>query len=232
MDLEYRPDGTGRVMRWLATLSGALVVLTLAAGCAANKPPVVQAPVVGAPPVVEQIAVSRLSDGQTGFVITETLEPAAPWRNDFERAVVLLQDTRYAEAVPLLEEIVRKSPGVTAPHINLAEAYRHTKQYEQAEAQLQMALQLVPDHPVANNEYGLMLRETGHFKEAREVYESTLQAFPEYLPIRRNLGVLCEIYLGDLDCALEQYTIYSEADPGNQVMPLWIADLNLRMGRN
>jgi Tfp pilus assembly protein PilF len=176
--------------------------------------------------------IARLEAGRTGFVITETPKSLRTWSADFERAVALMQEDKEKQAMPILEEIVRQSPGVTAPYINLAMIYRHAEQYEQAEKLLQEALKLVPGHPVANNEYGLVLRQTGRFEEAREVYEATLQMFPEYLPVHRNLGILCELYLGDTACAVEQYTIYSKAKPDNQTVALWIADLNLRTGSN
>jgi tetratricopeptide (TPR) repeat protein len=210
---------------------GLLTALSLVAGCAVSTPAVPE-PVVQRPPVVEKQTIARLDGERTGFVITETPDPTALWHSNFDRAVALLQEGRDTEAIPILEEIVLQSPGVTAPFINLAMAYRHTEQFDQAEQQLQAALKLVPGHPVANNEYGLLLRQTGRFTESREVYEATLHMFPEYLPVRLNLGILCELYLKDSDCAVEQYKFYREANPDNEAVPVWIADLNLRMGRD
>ena len=215
----------------VAPAVGLLVFLTLSVGCAVVEP---QTPgtVADQPPADREKTVARLEGERTGFVITESAATPMPWRADFERAVVLMQEGREEQAVPLLEQIVAQSPGVTAPYINLARAYRHAGQYEPAAAMLEKAFELVPDHPVANNEYGLLLRQTGRFAEARDVYQATLRIYPEYLPVRRNLGILCELYLDDPACAVEQYTIYNQANPDDREVALWIADLNLRMGRN
>lgn len=149
-------------------------------------------------------------------------------RLDFERAIAMLQESDYAKAIALLEKVIERSPGVSAPYINLAIAYRQTDQSEQAEKHLQTALELIPEHPVASNEYGLLLRQAGRFAEARAIYEKTLATFPDYQPARRNLGILCELYLNDPVCALEQYEIYSEAKPTDEQVKIWIADLRIR----
>jgi len=212
-------------------LVGLVILVSFAAGCAVTKPQSSQA-ITEQKTADTEKTITRLEGSRTGFVITETPKFLTSWSNDFERAVNLMQEGKEKQAMPILEEIVRQSPNVTAPYINLAMIYRHAGQYEQAEKLLQEALKLVPGHPVANNEYGLVLRQTGRFEEAREVYEATLQMFPEYLPVHRNLGILCELYLGDTACAIEHYTIYSKAKPENQTVALWIADLNLRIGSN
>ncbi|NIQ12143.1 MAG: hypothetical protein GWO23_22000, partial [Gammaproteobacteria bacterium] len=47
-----------------------------------------------------------------------------------------------------------------------------------------------------------------------------------------NLGILCDLYLNDLECALEHYEIYNGALPENKQVELWIVDLRVRLGRN
>ena len=54
--------------------------------------------------------------------------------------------------------------------------------------------------------------------------------FPEYHPIHKNLGILCDLYLKDLACAVEHYEIYSKAMPKDQQVKLWLADLQARLG--
>ena len=48
---------------------------------------------------------------------------------------------------------------------------------------------------------------------------------------RRNLGVLCDLYLADLECALSSYEAYMTTVPGDDQAAMWIADLRQRMGR-
>jgi len=177
-------------------------------------------------------SVERLEDGRQGFIITEVPQMGAASRRDFERAVAMLEKQDYGRAIDLLEKVIAQSPGVTAPYINIAIAYRHVGKPEQAEEHLKTALSLVPEHPVACNEYGLLCRKTGRFSEARVLYEKAVARFPDYYPVHRNLGILCDLYLNDPVCALEHYEIYSEAMPEDQQVKLWIADLRARFRRN
>jgi tetratricopeptide (TPR) repeat protein len=208
------------------------LVLPALGGCATSGKDRVKAahePVVGAePPKGETVA--RLEDGREGFVITEvpTIDEAS--RRDFDLAVTMLEEGDYDRAIALLEKVIGKSPGVTAPYINLAIAYRRTGRLEQAEENLKRALELIPEHPVACNEYGLLLRETGRFAEARTMYETAVGRFPDYYPAQRNLGILCDLYLGDPACALEHYELYSEVRPDDGQVQLWVADLRARLG--
>jgi tetratricopeptide (TPR) repeat protein len=175
-------------------------------------------------------SVARLEDGRQGFVIRENPSMDAESRGEFERAVVMLNDGKNDKAIELLTKVIERSPGVTAPYIDIAAAYMRTGKPEQAEQHLKTALGLVPDHPVASNEYGLLLREGGRFKEAREIYEKSLGSFPDYLPIHRNLGILCDLYLNDPECALKQFEIYSKGMPADAQVKIWIAELRMRLG--
>jgi len=180
----------------------------------------------------KRFTVAQLEDGRQGFIITEVPQMDEASRKDFERAIVMMKDQDYGQATDILEKIIEKSPGVTAPYIDLAIAYRLIGKPEKAEEPLKVALQLVPDHPVASNEYGLLCRKAGRFADARAIYENAIARFPDYYPLHRNLGILCDLYLDDPAGALEHYEIYSEAKPGDKQVQVWIADLRARLGRN
>ena len=208
-----------------------VTVLSLLAGCASDGK-LKSAKVMEPSPASKAHSFERLADGREGFIIMETPQMDEKSRRDFDRAVAMLNNEEYDQAMVLLENVIEKSPGVTAPYINMAIAYRHTGNMEQAEEHLKTALQLVPDHPAACNEYGLLYRKTGRFAEAREIYEKAITGTSEYYPVHRNLGILCDLYLNDPICALEHYEIYSEAMPDNRQVTLWIADLRGRLEQN
>jgi Tfp pilus assembly protein PilF len=203
----------------------AALVTGCVTGAAVKPEPEVEPAAIAGP------SAAPLGDERQGFVITEipTMTDAA--RGDFERAVLLMHDQQVDPAIELLEKVVQGAPGVTAPYINLAIAYMRVDKPDQAEAHLKTALSLVPEHPVACNEYGLLCRKAGRFAEARAFYEKALARFPDYYPAHKNLGILCDLYVGDPLCALEHYELYSAAKPEDQQVKYWIAELRQRLGR-
>ena len=218
------------MVRWLTTRTCAgfvtlVMVLSVFTGCASDRK-------VKPAPGVQEPSVERLKDGREGFIIMEVPQMDEASRRDFERAVAMLNDQDYGKAIDLLEKVIEQSPGVTTPYIDIAIAYQRIGNSEQAEEHLKTSLQLVPEHPVACNAYGLLYRKTGRFAEARAIYEKALASFPDYYPVHRNLGILCDLYLNDPACALEHYEIYSEARPENKQVKMWIADLRARLGRD
>lgn len=198
-------------------------------GCMAAAP-VKPTPRVQQAAVMPSGVVSRLDKGRLGFSIAENPHMTDAARKDFDRAVALLNERDYSGAVAILEGVVGQSPGVTAPYLNLGIAYKQINKPDKAEAQFKKALTLVPGHPLISNEYGLLCRENGRFDEARKLYEQALSAFPDYYPVHRNLGILCDLYLNDLNCALEHYERYRHAVSEDKQVDLWIADLRARLG--
>jgi len=212
----------GAISAWV------ILAALLLAGCAiSGRPAAVSGP--QAPPASQGPAMERLEAGHEGFVIHEVPQLNAAGREAFEQAVQLLNRKEYTGAIELLERVVAQLPGVTAPYINLALAYQAIDQAEKAETHLKAALDLVPDHPVACQLYGLLCREKGRFAEARAHYEKALAHFQDYYPAHKNLAILCDLYLNDPACALEHYQRYSEGAPEDGQVRLWIADLQGRM---
>lgn len=163
-----------------------------------------------------------------GFTITEEVHIDDAVRADFDRALGALEARQYEQGITLLEGVTERAPEVTAAHINLGIAYSRTDRLEPAAASLSRALQLNPRHPVAYNELGMVYRRMGRFDEARASYEAALAIHPEFHFARRNLAVLCDLYLGDTRCALENYERYSQAVPSDDEAAMWIADLRNR----
>lgn len=208
----------------LANFSGTLagkiavlvaLVLTLA-GCAAGPSP---------------NPAGRAKDDKTGSSSHENVEVDAGVQADFDTALKYLQGGEYEKGVGLLKKVTQRSPGHAAPYIDLAIAYQKMGDLSAAEDNVKKALAIDPDHPIANTEYGLIYRKTGRFAQARKSYERALARYPGFLPARKNLGILCDMYLQDLACALTQYRIYSQAMPDDKTVRIWIADLEQRLGK-
>ena len=99
------------------------------------------------------------------------------------------------------------------------------------EAELKKAIELNPLHPVAHNELGIIYRKTGRFAEARSSYEAALSIYPGYHHARKNLAILCDLYLSDPQCAMDNYEAYMETVPNDAEVDIWMADLRIRMGQ-
>lgn len=200
----------------LGTAAALLVFLLALSGCAAGP---------------SKSEAGRMESDKSAIPGHEKVDVDPDVRTDFEAAMKHLKADEYEKGVDLLTKVIQRSPGHTAPYINLAMAQHKRGNLPAAEENIKKALEIDPDHPVANNEYALISRKSGRFAESRKIYERTLSKHPGFLPARKNLGILCDLYLKDLECALAQYQAYSEAMPGDNTVRIWIADLQKRLGR-
>jgi len=164
-----------------------------------------------------------------GFTITEEVRISENVRLKYYEALNYLNDGQLERGIVILEEVAEAAPLVTAPRIDLGMAHHRNGDLEAAESNLLKALELNANHPVAHNELGIIYRKTGRFREAKQRYEAALAVYPGYHHARRNLAILCDLYLGDLDCALNQYEAYMATVPADEEASMWIADLRNRM---
>jgi len=209
----YHRSLTGRAARWSVPL---LASLCLVSACTTSN---------GA-------RTGRIDiEGPAGFTITEEGRVGSRARGDFERAIQALQEERFEEGIALLEAVTEAAPEATTAHLDLGIAYRKVGDFDRAAESLEKALALHPRHPVAQNELGIVYRKQGRFEEARASYEAALAVYPDFHFARRNLAILCDVYLGDLACAVEHYERYLQVSPEDESVAMWLTDLQNRMGR-
>ena len=166
-----------------------------------------------------------------GFTITEGVAVDSTVRTEYIEALGYLQRAQHEEGLAMLQNVATSAPDLSAPRIEMGIAYHAIGDLDAAEENLSAALELNPDHPIALNELGIVYRKAGRFAEARRSYESALAVYPGYHHARRNLGILCDLYLADLDCALENYEAYMTTVPGDDQAAMWIADIRGRLGQ-
>lgn len=168
---------------------------------------------------------------EVGFTITEDARIGGAVRADYEEALTYLEQDRHDEGIALLELVAETAPELSAPRIDLGIAYHRAGNLEAAERNLLLALESNPDQPVAHNELGIVYRKTGRFDEARKSYEAALTIYPGFHFARRNLAVLCDLYLADLNCALKNYEAYMTTVPSDDEASMWISDIRYRLGQ-
>lgn len=152
-------------------------------------------------------------------------------RSDFDTAMAHIKAEEYDKGIELLSKVVKEIPNTPVPSINLALAYEKVDKLKPAEESLKQALNAEPDNPVANNELALLYRKTGRFTEARQIYEKILDKYPNFRMVHKNLGILCDLYTKDYECALKHYVFYSNVVQDDKTVKIWIADLQKRTGK-
>jgi Flp pilus assembly protein TadD len=210
------------------------LLLAAAAGLAAcsSQPPMdgpkdAPAQADAAKPAALAPATVLVDDG-VGFTVTETARMDSAVRATYREAMQALSIGNNERGITLLSRVIEQAPDATGPYVDLGIAHGKAGNDTEAVSVLESAVTATPDHPIAHNELGIAYRRVGRFADARRSYERALEIFPEFHFARRNLAVLCDLYLADLACAQAHYALYQSAVPDDANVNMWLADLQSR----
>ena len=207
------------------------VLLGLLLGACAGRPPAPERP--GAAPGQDGLEAGprSASPGQPAAAPSPAEIARQALERRFQQGLALSEAGDWPAAAQVFRDLTREAPEHVGPWVNLGVSLARQGLDEQALVVLRQAVERDPGNPRAQHEAAIVLRRTGHFQAAREAYEAALAADPEFALAHRNLGLLCELYLHDLPCALRHYQRYQGlADGADQEVELWIIDLRRRMG--
>ena len=176
------------------------------------------------------VATPADADKKTAYTIAEPAPVSDELRTAFKEAIALLDVGEQQRGIEMLTLLTSQAPMVMAPRINLGIAYHIEGDLDAAEEHLSRAVELAAGHPAAHTELGIIYRKTGRFADAKRSYETALAVFPRYHHARLNLAILCDLYLADTECALQEYESYMAAIPDDDQVAMWIEDVSNRMG--
>ncbi len=165
--------------------------------------------------------------------VSEVTEPVKVFdvdQQNYEAGLDALKAGDTDFAIELLEQVSTSTPEKDHVFTNLGLAYFKQENYDKAELAFQKAIRLNPDDAIAYNHLGIVKRLQGEFDAARLTYQKAIQIDNEYAGAYLNLGILYDIYLQDLELALQQYEKYQELTGGeNQSVDKWIVDVQRQL---
>jgi tetratricopeptide (TPR) repeat protein len=106
-------------------------------------------------------------------------EPTNP-RYWLREGTILYGQKRYDEAIPKLEEALRRGTGRVAAHFNLGLAYARTHRYGDAANQFRTAMTMDGTNPEYPHHLALMLYDSGYPDSARVMWEGVIERWPTY----------------------------------------------------
>jgi arylsulfatase A-like enzyme/Flp pilus assembly protein TadD len=103
-------------------------------------------------------------------------------------AILEIEETRYEDAIPLLQRVLAKESGIPIAYMQLGTAYTWLKQYDKAIPYLRKAVEMRSDTMMANYELGLSLSETGDWEGSLPHFELAVQKAPKWAALHFSLA--------------------------------------------
>ena len=177
----------------------------------------------GPAPVVEPVIEESIAEP----------EPVDFYQQFYAEAITSLKNGKTEQALELLVQVSTDAPDKPYVFTNLGLAYFKLQKLGLAEQAFEEAINRNNQDAVAYNHLGVLQRYKGQFEAARNQYQQAIRIDEDYAFAHLNLGILFDLYLQDLELALQHYQKYQAliTEEDSQVAG-WITDIQRRLKTN
>lgn len=147
----------------------------------------------------------------------------------FDNAVVSIKKGKLNAAKETLLLLKANHPNLSGVYLNLALIAKRQGKLDEAKRLFLETTRVNALNYEAFNQLALLHREAGKFKQAETAYQQGLAIWGGNPDIHYNLAILYDLYLNQIDSALEHYKLYQTLieEPDKQVT-VWISALERR----
>lgn len=162
--------------------------------------------------------------------VPDVIDPlTADIQQRYQQGLVLMQDSAWAAAAAHWQAMLEQGAEFAGIYTNLALAQLQLQDYAAGLAAAEKSRQLDEHYCPAWKTLALLQRHNGDFSAAEQSYLTAAACAPEDADIPFNLGILYDLYLQDLDNALQQYQRAQQlAGEDDSTLAMWITDLQRR----
>lgn len=172
----------------------------------------------------------RPVSGKAGIKAAPMVSPTV--QKKFEAAVEEMKTGNKTKAESMFKALTASYPGLSGPYANLGLLYFHDNEVERAEEAFRKAIEVNPESAVSYNHLAIISRGKGNFKEAKSLYLKALSINNDYAYAHLNIGILLDLYIGELESALDHYERYQQLTKvEDKDVKKWIIDIKRRIKR-
>lgn len=158
------------------------------------------------------VTLSRRLLGILLATLLVSLVPAHADSGDLQRAIRLFKETKYQDALPLLDLILRDNPKNVEALILRSRTLEELEFNDRALADAEAAIKLDPKHPLGYHARGMVYYEEKRYPAARADCAESLRLEARNAPALHLRGLLHDVN-GHKDKALADYNAATEIDP-------------------
>ena len=190
----------------------------------------------------EQVNIGGTDEGSNAIDIRAIVDPMADIqinaeiKKSYAKVSKFNREKKYSLGLNELDRIKLKYPQLSGPDYQKARLYLNQSKYTEALEAVNVSLKNNNRNYYSLTLKGIILKEMGKFIQAKESYLKAIDIYYPYVNSHLNLGVLSDVYTGELSLALIQYKQYLKLTSENKgqknkrlQVENWVVELERRI---